>query len=115
MDFGEVGIENWILQNGGSFEEATKEFLKASKGKSFEEFKKDYKIWDFGGSHMRKVNKNQKSVGNDSEKENTPCNNFVANNMSKEGYKKMQNALEKYITKLHQQKRDRISSDFDEI
>jgi hypothetical protein len=81
---GGVGIENWILQNGGSFKDAAKSFLDASRGKTFEEFKAIYKIWDFGENHL--ALKTQKY----------PHDNFV-NNMSKEGYEKMQKALREFL------------------
>ncbi len=66
---GGVGVENWILQNGGSFYEASKTFLEAAeetkkevetdsdtasmsqeaKEKAeFDRFKDRYQIWDFG-------------------------------------------------------------------
>lgn len=49
---GGVGIENWILQNGGSFKQACDSFLQKARGKKLEEFKKEYFIWDFGSNHM---------------------------------------------------------------
>ena len=54
--FGGIGVENWILQNGGSFILAMETFLDATKdenGKniSFEEFQKRYPIYDFGQNH----------------------------------------------------------------
>ena len=79
---GAVGIENWILQNGGSFEKAAKEFLRVSKEcSSFEEFQQKYPIWDFGENYM---------AGN-----MYPHDNFVYN-MTEDGYQKMQKALEEY-------------------
>lgn len=53
--FGGVGVENWILQNGGSFIKAMETFLEAStKAKSFSEFMEIYPIFDFGQNHMAK-------------------------------------------------------------
>ena len=49
---GGVGIENWILQNGGSFIDAAKSFVETSEGKSFSEFQSIYQIWDFGDNHL---------------------------------------------------------------
>ena len=83
---GGVGIENWVLQHGGSFDEAAISFLKASEGKNFEEFSNDYKILDFGENHM-------------SEKKGIYSHDNFVNNMSKEGYEKMRNALRTYIEK----------------
>lgn len=82
---GGVGIENWVLQNGGSFIDAAKSFIEASEGKSFEEFKNYYYIWDFGENHLAR----RKGL--------YPYDNFVANNMSEEGYKKMTQLLKEYV------------------
>lgn len=81
---GGVGIENWILQNGGSFIDASESFLAASKDKSFEEFKQNYQIWDFGENHMP------------SSTNPYPHDNFVEN-MNSDGYKKMTSTLKEYI------------------
>ena len=82
---GGVGIENWILQNGGSFIDAAKSFVEASEGKSFEEFKSIYQIWDFGDNHLAE-RRGQYSH-----------DNFVVNNMSESGYQKMLQALKDYL------------------
>jgi hypothetical protein len=85
---GGVGVENWILQNGGSFMDAAKEFLKYSENKTFEEFISSYAIWDFGSNHLAVLsNKNTRY----------PHDNFIANNMSEEGYQNMRKALKKYV------------------
>ena len=59
--FSEIGIENWILQNGGSFIQAMKTFLENTvdeNGKeiSFNEFKRRYPIYDFGVNHVLVLN-----------------------------------------------------------
>lgn len=82
---GGIGIENWILQHGGSFEDAAASFLEASEGKTFAEFKESYRIWDFGENHFA------------ARKGHYVHDNFVANNMSEEGYHKMRNALNSYF------------------
>ena len=81
------GVENWILQNGGSFYDAAISFLECSEGKNFEEFKSSYYIWDFGAGHYA-VKRGQ-----------YPYRNFVVDNMSSDGYDKMINALRGYIDK----------------
>lgn len=89
---GAVGIENWILQNGGSFYLASKRFLEtAQKCGSFGDFKKNYAIWDFGENHT--------SVGKDI----YPHDNFVYN-MNEEGYEKMQSALMEYMQSVDKEK-----------
>ncbi len=82
---GGVGIENWILQNGGSFIDAAKSFVETSEGKSFEEFKANYQIWDFGDNFLAE------------RQGHYPHDNFVANNMSEAGYHKMVQVLKEYM------------------
>ena len=53
--FGGVGVENWILQNGGSLQEAIDTFLETSEqSKSYEDFLEKYPIFDFGENHKSK-------------------------------------------------------------
>lgn len=53
--FGGVGVENWILQNGGSLSMAINTFLRtAEESKSFDEFMERYPIFDFGENHAAK-------------------------------------------------------------
>lgn len=82
---GGVGIENWILQNGGSFIDAAKSFIEAAEGKSFEEFRNSYYIWDFGENHLAE---RRGLYSHD---------NFVTNNMSELGYQKMVQVLKEYM------------------
>lgn len=89
---GGVGIENWILQNGGSFEDAAKGFLKEAEGKTFKEFVKSYKIWDFGENHMAARYSSA-----------YPHDNFVSNNMNEDGYEKMKQTLSSHFNKQHKQ------------
>ena len=88
---GGVGVENWILQNGGSFIQACRTFLAAATdektGKTipFEEFKKKYQIWDFGENHFS------------ARKNGYLYDNFIENNMNEKGYEKMVQAFKKYL------------------
>ena len=93
---GGVGIENWILENGGSFIDAAKNFITAAEGKSFAEFKSNYEIWDFGDNHLAE------------RKGYYPHDNFVANNMSQEGYQKMTEALKEYVHAMEMQQQKEI-------
>ena len=81
---GGVGVENWILQNGGSFKNSCLEFLSAAtidgQMVPFNEFKQKYFIWVLCEN---RENRNE-----------YPFDNFI-NNMNESGYKKMYNALEK--------------------
>ena len=85
---GGVGIENWILQNGGSFIDAARSFVEAADGKSFSEFQSIYQIWDFGDNHLAE---RRGQYAHD---------NFVANNMSEAGYQKMVVALKEYLKSI---------------
>lgn len=83
---GGVGIENWVLQNGGSFTDACRTFVEAATTKdgrvlSFEEFKNNYKIFDFGRNFYGK--------GYDE---------FVSNNMTEKGYRAMVKACKKHLS-----------------
>ena len=89
---GGVGVENWILQNGGSFIDAVNEFLEAAKGKTFEQFKQTYQIWDFGENPMSQ------------KKDVYAHDNFVVNDMSEDGYKKMCDVLLEYKMKCVENK-----------
>ena len=56
--FGGIGVENWILQNGGSFILAMETFLdntRDEKGQEvgFDDFKRKYPIYDFGQNHTQ--------------------------------------------------------------
>lgn len=93
---GGVGIENWVLQNGGSFEQAAMEFLNASNDKTFEDFKKDYAVWDFGENHLASKNGYY------------PHDNFVERNMSQDGYLKMKQVLTEYCKNIEYQQTESI-------
>lgn len=56
--FGGIGVENWIIQNGGSFILAMESFLDNTKDKdgnnvSFPEFLRKYPIYNFGQNHRQ--------------------------------------------------------------
>ena len=91
---GGVGIENWILQNGGSFIDAARSFVEAADGKSFSEFQSTYQIWDFGDNHLAE---RRGQYAHD---------NFIANNMSEAGYQKMVVALKEYLKSMEPEQTD---------
>ena len=77
---GGVGIENWVLQHGGSFKQAARDFLAVADNCSgFEDFCAHYPVWDYGENHKGIRSK--------------PHDNFVADNMNQEGYERMKEAL----------------------
>lgn len=86
---GGVGVENWVLQNGGSFIDAARDFMNVAEGKEFAEFRKEYSVYDFGENH--------KSSGG-----SFSHDDFVYN-MSPEGYNRMKSALKEYIRKYDDQ------------
>ena len=103
---GGVGIENWILQHGGSFEDASRSFLAAvtqaeqaahssiksnssssANERIFREFQQLYSVWDFGQNHFAiRINEEGESY-------RYPHDNFVTNNMSAEGFARIALAL----------------------
>ena len=93
---GGVGIENWILQYGGSFEAAARDFLAVSEGKNFIEFEKEYAIMDFGQDHVS------------TSKGEFPYHNFVMRNMRYKGFELMREALRKFINDLEANKRNTL-------
>lgn len=92
VGIGGIGLENLILQNGGSFYDAAKEFLQYADGKDFIEFEKTYPLFDFG--------KNQDSI----EKNIFPYDNFIMKNMQKDGYDKMCICLKDYVDCMDKEK-----------
>ena len=77
---GGVGIENWVIQHGGSFKQAARDFLTvADSCSNFEDFCAHYPVWDYGENHKGIRSK--------------PHDNFVADNMNPEGYERMKEAL----------------------
>lgn len=93
---GGIGIENWILQNRGSFVEAIRTFLDAAQDKSYDEFCKSYQVWDFGDNFFAEAHNLY------------PHDNFVAHNMSKEGYEKMVTVLQEYLKKYEEEQSNKI-------
>ena len=82
---GGVGIENWVLQHGGSFKQAARDFLVvADSCFSFEDFCAHYPVWDYGENHKGIRSK--------------PHDNFVADNMNQEGYERMKEALRAVVS-----------------
>ena len=82
---GGVGIENWILQNGGSLIDACEEFLRHAEGKEFKDFEQEYAIMDFGANHVAKS------------KRIWPYDNFIINNMRYLGYERMRETLRTFM------------------
>ena len=86
---GGIGVENWILQNGGSLMQAANSFIECAKGKTFEEFKNSYPINDFGANHMAE------------KRGSFPYDNYIFN-LDKNGYENILVALNDYVLgKVH--------------
>lgn len=83
--FGGVGVENWILQNGGSFIKAMQTFLDTAKEfEGYNEFIEKYPIYDFGENH----------------KGMTFLHDSLVRGMTYEGFKKMQEVFPEIIKSL---------------
>lgn len=82
---GGVGVENWILQHGGSLEEAAQSFLEAAEGRSYSEFAAVYAVLDPGQNHYKLINGEY------------PYDNFVIDNMSEAGYIKMRQVCQEIV------------------
>lgn len=98
--FGGIGVENWILQNGGSFVKAMKTFLENSKEKNgeeldFEEFKKRYPIYDFGQNH-RSLQKH---------------NDHYIEGLTSDGYKELKTVFRDLLQSIELQKSQSDKSD----
>ena len=81
---GGVGIENWIIQNGGSLMDATEDFLYHAEGKDFKAFEMEYVIQDFGQDHVA------------TSKNTFPFDNFVMKNMRYKGFDTMKKTLKEF-------------------
>ena len=89
---GGVGVENLILQNGGSFYDAASEFLQYAENKDFIEFENSYPIFDFGKNHVSM------------EKNTFPYDNFIMKNMHQDGYEKICRCLKDYVECVDKEK-----------
>ncbi|MBO5183551.1 MAG: hypothetical protein J6B64_04030 [Bacilli bacterium] len=92
---GGIGVENWILQNGGSLKLAAKDFINhAYKNGTlidYDEFKNIYHVFDFGCNHEpREKIKNVYY----------PFDDYIADNLTKEKYTEMAEILKKYIDEI---------------
>lgn len=87
--FTAVGIENFVLQHGGSFYDAAVDFVKvASEYPDFSEFKKQFHVYDFG--------KNYLAYENDGSSSKFPYDDYVFN-LTDSSYKKIVAALKVFI------------------
>lgn len=111
---GGVGIENWVLQNGGSFIDAAKSFVSVAQSciekynvdlslnyfdndntspayKAFTEFQSKYPVFDFGKS-LEAVSKG-----------NFPYDNFIMRNMRINGFLNTYKALNNHLEYLKEE------------
>ena len=61
----------------------------ASENRSFLEFQSVYHVWDFGDNHLAE------------RRGQYVHDNFISNNMSESGYKKMTKALKEYLQRVN--------------
>ena len=84
---GGVGVENWILQHGGSLVEAARGGH-AGKPVDFAKFKSQYQVWDYGENYMT----------NDADDSGSyPYDEFVYRNMDPGGYVRMYQACKELL------------------
>lgn len=96
---GGIGIENWILQHGGSLIDAARDFVDvAEKSGSFENFKNNYQVFDLGENHYIEKKK-------DKNKMIYPHDNFVGDEdkMGEKGYNRILTVLKEYIKKYDEE------------
>ena len=96
---GGIGIENWILQHGGSLIDAARDFVDvAEKSGSFENFKNNYQVFDLGENHYIEKKK-------DKNKMIYPHDNFVGDEdkMGEQGYNRILTVLKEYIKKYDEE------------
>lgn len=98
---GGVGIENWILQNGGSLKAAAESFLAAADQANhyFKPFCQIYQIWDAGQNHFT-VRDNESSTERQDADQKIPYDNFVTRNMDAGGFARMTVALQNYLANI---------------
>ena len=98
---GGIGVENWILQNGGSFYDAAFEFLSNAYDENgnivdYDSFIKKYYIWDFGENFYTERKNEQFNYHNNLH------DNFIKNNLTRDGYEKICKALKKFVNNYQQ-------------
>lgn len=95
--FGGVGIENFILQHGGSFIDAIEDFLKCSDASnSFQEFKRIFHIYDYGKNHFAFTENNYKKVP-------FPYDDY-ASFLDEKTYEKMKKLFREYLYNIKERK-----------
>ena len=90
---GGIGVETWILQNGGSLSAAARSFLDkagvlddpGAEPKPFKQFVQEYQLWDLGSNHTSEATGDY------------PHDNFIQKNMNEQGYKRTIAALRAYL------------------
>ena len=85
--FGGIGVENWVLQNGGSFEQAMTTYLEAAeKSATYDSFIQQYPIFDFGNNQRDSRGKHDR---------------FSAFLDEKEGFVKVKQSLRSNLDYMH--------------
>ncbi len=100
---GGVGVENWIVQHGGSLVVAAKDFLAAADAADgdWQKFAQSYAVWDAGQNHFAvRNNETSAETVDGSQYYEIPFSNFVANNMDAGGFSRMTEALRQYLAEV---------------
>lgn len=105
--FGGAGVENWILQNGGSFYEAISTFIQeANKCRNHygeidtDKFREEYPIYDYGENHKIEETTKIDEKGNIRKLELEPKHDHFINGFSDEGLRKAPEILEEIKKEL---------------
>lgn len=99
---GGIGVENWILQNGGSFRLAAEDFVSHAYRDGvlvdYVEFIKNYHVFDFGCNHEPKFK--FRSPYDLHDDVYYPYDDYIADNLTKEKYIEMAEILKNYLDEL---------------
>lgn len=99
---GGIGVENWILQNGGSFKLAAQDFVNHAYKDGilvdYEEFKSIYHVFDFGCNHEPKFKFKSPYLPHDDIY--YPYDDYISDNLTKEKYLQLAEILKNYLDEL---------------
>lgn len=98
---GGVGVEEWILQNGGSFKNAAKSFVEAAEKVQniFNKFRYEYHVWGAGENYFA-VRNNEHIAEKPAESQRgrkLTHDDYISTNMDKGGFERTVAALRQFL------------------
>lgn len=98
---GGVGVEEWILQNGGSFKNAAKSFVEAAEKAQniFNKFRYEYHVWGAGENYFA-VRNNEHIAEKPAELQRgrkLTHDDYISVNMDKGGFERTVAALRQFL------------------